>query len=71
MANYRLTACLALLALALPSSLAVSSIVTDWLGVAQSTIIATAVDHQPAARLLSDVATGEAALWRTRLAAIS
>lgn len=53
-------AALALLALAtLPSSLAVQSIVTDWLTVTQSTVIATGIDHQTTARLYGDVASGK------------
>ncbi|KAG2450182.1 hypothetical protein HYH02_000284 [Chlamydomonas schloesseri] len=59
MAYLPLTVCAALLTFALPSSLAVSSSVTDWLVVAQSTIIATSVDHQPAARLYADVASAQ------------
>eukprot|EP00198_Chlamydomonas_reinhardtii_P014094 XP_001703431.1 haloperoxidase-like protein [Chlamydomonas reinhardtii] len=53
-------AALALLALAtLPSSLAVQSIVTDWLTVTQSTVIATGIDHQTTARLYGDVASAQ------------
>ncbi|KAG2442680.1 hypothetical protein HXX76_002763 [Chlamydomonas incerta] len=53
-------AALALLALAaLPSSLAIQSIVTDWLTVTQSTVIATGIDHQTTARLYGDVASAQ------------
>lgn len=42
-----------------PTAAVINSVITQWLTIAQNTVISVQVEHQQAARLYGIVATGE------------